>query len=201
MDMLEWAILTFMLVEEIILDNWQKPKNLGYPINTHKTENSLIVEKDGNTAYFVSNNNGFGQEDIFVFQLPKQLMAQEISDIELDIITKNKNEEIIFRNVIFASNSFIIDSSSYYELNQLVNYLKKNPEIQIEIQGHTDDMGNNTDNLKLSLQRAYEVYKYLKPKVINKLTYVGYGEKKPLYPNNSMENRALNRRTSFVILN
>ena len=71
MDMLEWAILTFMLVEEIIFDNWQKPKNLGYPINTHKTENSLIVEKDGNTAYFVSNNNGFGQEDIFVFQLPK----------------------------------------------------------------------------------------------------------------------------------
>ena len=183
------------------LHNWQKPKNLGYPINTHKTENSLIVEKDGNTAYFVSNNNGFGQEDIFVFQLPKQLMAQEISDIELDIITKNKNEEIIFRNVTFASNSFIIDSSSYYELNQLVNYLKKNPEIQIEIQGHTDDMGNNSDNLKLSLQRAYEVYKYLKPKVINKLTYVGYGEKKPLYPNNSMENRALNRRTSFVILN
>ena len=46
-------------------------------------------------------------------------MAQEISDIELDIITKNKNEEIIFRNVTFASNSFIIDSSSYYELIQL----------------------------------------------------------------------------------
>lgn len=183
------------------IDNWQRPKNLGYPINTYKTENSLIVEKDGNTAYFVSNKNGFGLEDIFIFQLPKEVMAQEITNIELDIITKNKNEEIIFRNVTFASNSFIIDTASYSELNQLVHYLIKNPEVEIEIQGHTDDQGNDIDNLELSLNRAYAVYKYLESKTVNKLSYVGYGEQNPLYPNNSIENRALNRRTSFVIIN
>ena len=182
-------------------NSWQKPENLGFPINTHYTENSLIVEKDGNTAYFVSNKNGYGLEDIFVFQLPNQLKAKEITNIELDIITKQSNEEIIFRNVTFESNSFIIDSSSYSELDQLVEYLIKNPELEIEIQGHTDDKGNDLDNLKLSISRAYEVYKYLNSRTENQLTYVGYGEQKPLFPNNSTQNRAKNRRTSFVIIN
>ena len=182
-------------------NSWQKPENLGFPINTHYTENSLIVEKDGNTAYFVSNKNGYGLEDIFVFQLPNQLRAKEITNIELDIITKQSNEEIIFRNVTFESNSFIIDSSSYSELDQLVEYLIKNPELEIEIQGHTDDKGNDLDNLKLSISRAYEVYKYLHSRTENQLTYVGYGEQKPLFPNNSTQNRAKNRRTSFVIIN
>ena len=183
------------------INSWQKPENLGFPINTHNTENSLIVEKDGNTAYFVSNKNGYGLEDIFVFQLPNQLKAKEITNIELDIITKQSNEEIIFRNVTFESNSFIIDSSSYSELDQLVEYLIKNPELEIEIQGHTDDQGNDLDNLKLSISRAYEVYKYLHSRTENQLTYVGYGEQKPLFPNNSTQNRAKNRRTSFVIIN
>ena len=183
------------------INSWQKPENLGFPINTHNTENSLIVEKDGNTAYFVSNKNGYGLEDIFVFQLPNQLKAKEITNIELDIITKQSNEEIIFRNVIFESNSFIIDSSSYSELDQLVEYLIKNPELEIEIQGHTDDQGNDLDNLKLSISRAYEVYKYLHSRTENQLTYVGYGEQNPLFPNNSTQNRAKNRRTSFVIIN
>ena len=184
-----------------IISNWQKPENLGYPINSHNTENSLVVEKDGNTAYFVSNKNSYGLEDIFIFQLPNQLMANKITNIELDIITKQKNEEIIFKNVTFASNSFIIDSSSYLELDQLVAYLIKNPDLEIEIQGHTDDQGNDLDNLKLSISRAYEVFKYLQTRTENKLTYVGYGEQNPLFPNNSIQNRAKNRRTSFVIIN
>ena len=129
MDILEWEILIFLLVEEKIkLIVGKNQKNLGFPINTHNTENSLIVEKDGNTAYFVSNKNGFGLEDIFVFG-SNQLKAKEITDIELDILTKQSNEEIIFRNVTFESNSFIIDSSSYSELDQLVKYLIKNPEL------------------------------------------------------------------------
>ncbi len=184
-----------------IINNWQKPENLGYPINSHNTENSLVVEKDGNTAYFVSNKNSYGLEDIFIFQLPNQLMANKITNIELDIITKQKNEEIIFKNVTFASNSFIIDSSSYLELDQLVAYLIKNPDLEIEIQGHTDDQGNDLDNLKLSISRAYEVFKYLQTRTENKLTYVGYGEQNPLFPNNSIQNKAKNRRTSFVIVN
>ena len=184
-----------------IISNWLKPENLGYPINSHNTENSLVVEKDGNTAYFVSNKNSYGLEDIFIFQLPNQLMANKITNIELDIITKQKNEEIIFKNVTFASNSFIIDSSSYLELDQLVAYLIKNPDLEIEIQGHTDDQGNDLDNLKLSISRAYEVFKYLQTRTENKLTYVGYGEQNPLFPNNSIQNRAKNRRTSFVIIN
>ena len=52
-------------------EQWNTPKNMGFPINTHNSENSLIVASDGKTAYYTSDKSGYGQEDIFVFELPK----------------------------------------------------------------------------------------------------------------------------------
>ena len=178
---------------------WGGPENIGYPINTYNTENSLVVANDGRTAYYTSNMSGFGLEDIFVFDLPQSMQAIEISDIELDIITHNIGDEIILKNVAFSSNSSEIDSSSFSELDILVAYLIKNPNLNIEIQGHTDDIGNETDNLTLSQNRARAVYEYLLPKINNILIYTGYGESKPLVPNYSENDRGLNRRTSFII--
>ena len=68
--------------------NWSKPINLGYPINTYNTENSLVVANDGKTAYFASNKSGFGLEDIFVFDLPENMQSDEISEFEMEIITQ-----------------------------------------------------------------------------------------------------------------
>ena len=181
------------------LDEWGPPQNLGYPINTHNTENSLIVDNDGITAYYTSNESGFGLEDIFSFYLPKSMQADKISTLELDIITNKIGDEVVLNNVTFPSNSSKIDSSSYAELNKLIAYLTKNPDIEIEIQGHTDNVGSYNDNLVLSEKRARAVYDYLITKVLNKLSYVGYGELRQLVPNDSDSLRSLNRRTSFVI--
>ena len=182
-----------------VLKEWSLPTNLGYPINTFNTENSLIVANDGRTAYYTSNQSGFGLEDIFVFNLPENLRANKLSAIELDIISSKKGKEVVLNNVVFASNSSKIDSSSFKQLNDLILYLLKNPDISLEIQGHTDNIGSNNDNLILSTQRAEVVYNYIRDKVSNRLEFKGYGELVPLFSNTSEENRLLNRRTSFII--
>ena len=56
---------------------------MGYPINTHNSENSLIVSSDGKTAYYTSDISGFGREDIFQFELPENLQAEPLADLEL----------------------------------------------------------------------------------------------------------------------
>ena len=180
-------------------NDWGSPKNMGYPINTFNTENSLIVANNGKTAYYTSDQSGFGKEDIFQFELPENLQAEPLDDLEMDIITQKVGEEVILKNVSFASNSYALEESSFVELEKLISYLKKNPGVKIEIQGHTDDVGNEINNQILSNQRAKAVYDYLIIKVKNKLSYTGYGESKPLVSNESENGRGLNRRTSFII--
>ena len=128
------------------------------------------------------------------------MQADEISTLELEIITQAIGKEIILRNVTFTSNSSEIDVTSYEELDKLIAYLIKNPNLQIEIQGHTDDVGSELYNQILSNERAKAVYDYLISKVSNKLRYIGYGETQPRVPNDSDKSRSLNRRTSFVII-
>jgi outer membrane protein OmpA-like peptidoglycan-associated protein len=124
------------------------------------------------------------------------LQAEPLADLELDIITNKAGEEVILKNVSFESNSYALEESSFAELNKLITYLQKNPNLQIEIQGHTDNVGNETDNQILSQQRAKVVFEYLIAKLENKLTFKGFGESQPLGGG-----REKNRRTSFVIIN
>ena len=62
----------------------------------------MIVLYDGKTAYYTSNKSGFGKEDIFMFNLPDNLQANKISDIEIDIIQNIRGEEIVLDNVVFS---------------------------------------------------------------------------------------------------
>ena len=105
-------------------------------------------------------------------------------------------------NITFASNSADIASSSYEELNRLVDLLKLNTQFKVEISAHTDDKGADAYNMKLSDRRANSVVNYLRLKGIpsNRLVAKGYGKTKPLVPNTSDENRAKNRRVEFKII-
>lgn len=108
---------------------------------------------------------------------------------------------VILKNIFFNTNQYSLLPASVTELTTLVDLLNNNANISIEIQGHTDDVGNVKDNEKLSMQRAKAVYDYLLEHKIaaERLTYKGYGESKPITSNSTEENRKLNRRTSFVI--
>ena len=77
------------------------PENLGYPINTHEVENSLIVASDGQTAYFASDKSGYGQE-YFLFNLPESAQPNQVYGLELDIISNESGVEIILDNKILS---------------------------------------------------------------------------------------------------
>ncbi|NVN96453.1 MAG: OmpA family protein [Bacteroidetes bacterium] len=105
------------------------------------------------------------------------------------------------KDINFTTNSFILTDESKNIIDGFIEFLKEHPKVNVDIQGYTDDIGNDKDNLILSDNRAKSVYEYLISMNIKaiRLSYKGYGESKPLLPNINDENRAKNRRTVFVI--
>ncbi len=105
-------------------------------------------------------------------------------------------------DIFYATNSSEIDAKSTLILNEFADYLKFNATMHISIQGHTDNVGSNQDNLVLSTDRAYNVKAYLESKGIHgsRIQFKGFGEAKPIASNETAQGRAENRRTEFVIL-
>jgi cytochrome c oxidase subunit 2 len=113
------------------------------------------------------------------------------------------DKTLSLNHISFESGSATLTSNSKYELDNLVTGLNAFPNISIEISGHTDSNGDAAANLALSSSRAAAVAKYLADRGISagRLKPRGYGDTKPLVPNDSPENMAKNRRTEFTILN
>lgn len=110
-------------------------------------------------------------------------------------------EKIILRNIFYETDRYTLMEESVSELNKLLEFLTVNPDLAIEIGGHTDNIGTAAYNLELSLRRASEVYNYLVGRGIpaNRLSYKGFGFSEPLAPNDTEEGRAMNRRTEIRI--
>ena len=104
-------------------------------------------------------------------------------------------------NINFETNSSTLNASSYAGLDRLVENLKMNSDVSIELSAHTDDIGSDAYNFKLSDQRAASVAEYLVTKGIAKSRIIskGYGKTMPLVPNTSDENRAKNRRVELKV--
>ena len=111
-------------------------------------------------------------------------------------------ERVVMKNVFFDFNQSILKPESQVELNKLYALLKQNPQMRIEISGHTDNVGGEEHNLTLSENRAKAVFNYLITKGIreDQMRFAGYGYSKPIAPNDTEEGRALNRRTEFSII-
>ena len=103
--------------------------------------------------------------------------------------------------MLFDPNSFELTKKSQIILEGFSRYLINNSTIQIEIQGHTDDLGDDKVNFSLSESRCKSVQTFLISKgiEISRLTVKGFGESKPKFKNDSEVNRAKNRRTEFKI--
>lgn len=112
------------------------------------------------------------------------------------------DKPVVLRNVFFNTGSAELLPASRLELDRLVALLNEHPTLRIRINGHTDDIGGEADNLQLSEARARAVYDYLLKAGIaaERLRYKGFGESSPLVPNSSPENRRMNRRTEFEVL-
>ena len=261
---------------------WSKPINLGYPINTHKNENSITVAASGEIALFASERDGgFGGLDLYEFELPEFAKAKAVSYVQgmvIDEQTKAKvaaqiqifdlktgdmvaetfsdpmsgeflitlptenayalnasalgyllysqnfdfkavenvkgvdkvvemkrikeGNSIVLENIFFDSDKSSLKESSIPELNKLLEILNYYPELKIEIQGHTDNVGEDSYNLKLSQDRAQSVLNWLGEKGIDqdRLSAKGFGETKAIASNENEEGRAKNRRTEILIL-
>jgi len=131
----------------------------------------------------------------------------ELSDYQLvdkDIYLKNVaiGSKIVLRNIFFDTGQSRLRPESNTELNRLYELLRDIPALSIEISGHTDNVGTEAYNIKLSEDRAMAVVNFLVQKGINRnrLIAKGYGPNRPIASNDSAEGRQLNRRTEFEII-
>jgi outer membrane protein OmpA-like peptidoglycan-associated protein len=113
-----------------------------------------------------------------------------------------KEEVIVLRGINFASGQAVIPPSEYPVLDQVVQVLKANEKVRVEIGGHTDSVGSETYNQGLSERRAQSVRNYLIQRGIaaSRLEARGYGEYQPVASNGTREGRSQNRRIEFRVL-
>ncbi len=165
----------------------QKLGNFLVNIPTNK-ELAINVSRDG---YFFYSKN-------FSFNSSKEPI---LMDIALEKI-KISDKPFVLENIFFDVAKYNLKSESRVELDKLFELMKTNPELKIEVGGHTDSDGDADKNQALSEKRAKSVVNYLVMKGIDasRLKYKGYGETKPRADNDSPENKALNRRTEVKII-
>jgi outer membrane protein OmpA-like peptidoglycan-associated protein len=122
--------------------------------------------------------------------------------INLIIVPVEVGAQLTLNYITFATASADLNHTSFMELDRVIEFLQKNPTVEIEISAHTDDVGNADYNLKLSQRRAQSAVAYMTAKGVDKkkLKGVGYGKDKPAFPNDSDENRAKNRRVELRII-
>ena len=121
-------------------------------------------------------------------------------DIYLEPVRAGR--KMVLNNLFFDTNKYELKPKSRTELDRLIQFMQHYQDVQVEVSGHTDDVGADADNLVLSQNRARAVYDYLiahgvKP---HRLRYKGYGETIPLVGNDSEAHRQQNRRIEFRIL-
>ena len=126
---------------------------------------------------------------------------KNVKDLKVELIPIASGEEFVFENVFFGFDSFELKQESLSSLRRLDRFLKDNPKVAILITGHTDNLGSDDYNLKLSLQRAQSVQSYLLKAGIkaDRIKVVGKGFREPMVPNSSPSNQALNRRITVSV--
>lgn len=182
--------------------NKQKVKIKVYA-NNKEVEEILIAE--AGEKMFLRKGDRYqvvtASEEGYFFS-SKEIVAGEQSSLTLEVLPIEVDGRIALNNITFETNSAALKESSRFELDLVVDLMKVNPKLQVEISAHTDDIGDEDSNLKLSNKRALSALEYLIKKGVAKDRMVskGYGESRPLVGNDSDTNRAQNRRVELRVL-
>jgi len=123
--------------------------------------------------------------------------------LNIELEKKKEGEKLVLHNIFFETGKSELLAASSIELERVVKMMQDAPNLKIEIIGHTDDVGDDGSNLRLSQSRAQSVLNYLSEKGIDgsRLSATGKGETEPIADNTTEEGRAQNRRTEFLIRN
>lgn len=158
-------------------------------VNKEKPQNLIVnVKKEGHS---------FDTKLITVEQQKKDVIT---NDAEVKKVEVGKTCDL--HDINFKTNDYSLTEESEQIIRLFVEFLEENPMVKVEIQGHTDNIGDDNSNLKLSQQRAKSVYDYVISQGVDasRISYKGYGESRPIADNKTEAGRAKNRRTVFVIL-
>jgi OOP family OmpA-OmpF porin len=106
------------------------------------------------------------------------------------------------KSVLFVQSKPVLLEESYDELDMVVDFMKLNPSVMIQLSGHTDNRGRHEMNMKLSRERVDAVKAYLVSKGVEsrRISGQGFGGTRPIADNDAEETRALNRRVEFTIM-
>ena len=169
-------------------------------VQTDETGNYFITLPVGKDYAFNVNRKGY------LFYSDNFLMSTRSPDStyekNIPLQPIEANASIILNNIFFDVNKFELKTESQVEMEKLIQLLTENPNVKIEISGHTDNVGKPADNLLLSNNRAKAVVSYLVSKKIasQRLTAKGYGETKPIGNNKTEAGKAMNRRTEMKVI-
>lgn len=170
-----------------------------------------IAKSDPKTGYYeiilpLHKSYGFYAEKEGFYSVRDNINLTEIKDYQeiernLYLTPIEVGQTVQLNNVFFYRGQARLQTTSYAELDKLVKMLKENNNIEISLEGHTDNQGNPELNIQLSEDRIIAVKKYLSMNGINeqRITGKGWGGEKPIADNGSELTRRLNRRVEFKI--
>lgn len=156
------------------------------------------IERNQNVTLSVEGN-GIAFNSRLVAK--KDQPAPVVSKLDMETRETKQGTPFVINDIYYSTNSADIATDSKIILDAFAEYLIENPAMEVEIGGHTDDVGDDKANLALSSERAFEVMNYLAGKGVTakRMSYHGYGETKPVGSNTTEEGRSRNRRTEFII--
>jgi outer membrane protein OmpA-like peptidoglycan-associated protein/tetratricopeptide (TPR) repeat protein len=202
---------TLVEVEGIVIDESGRILAEGnIEIINNSTEEVVartVTDKSGKYRVKLKAGKNYGivaSEEGYLFQslnidIPADKDHMDLPSIKLKKIKAGSN--MVLNNIFFDFDKASLRADSKSELARVLNLLKKNPGMKIEISGHTDNKGSAAYNQKLSEARAKSVIDFLISMEIEKqrLTYKGYGFTNPVASNDTEEGRQLNRRIEFKV--
>jgi len=165
------------------------------------------VYEDGNSGYYTVAKNGMeykikvsctNNSDYLLYVLEMEAMKQEITANEM-LNALNKDGYMAL-NILFETGKSTIQSESLPIVDQISELMKSDASLNLSIEGHTDNVGDAVSNKKLSTDRAKAVMDAIIAKGVDKtrLSFIGWGQEKPVADNRMEEGRTINRRVEIV---
>jgi len=175
-----------------------------------RSDSSYVTRGSADGKYAIS----LRRTNVYTIEIQAEGFVNLSERLDMQSITMNSVElnfrlqpievgtVVNLKSVLFQMGTTQLLDESYNELNVVVDFLRTNPKVEIELEGHTDNRGDMKKNLELSQQRVDKIKSYLVSKGINarRIKGKGYGGSRPIATNNTEEARRLNRRVEFRII-
>jgi len=202
-----------VLVYGTVLNSKTKtPISTGITYHNFASDNEVgVASSNPDNGYYeivlpVSQVYSFFAEKTGFYSVQDRLDLTEVegySEIKRDLYLTpiEIGQQVTMNNVLFYQSKAELTPTSYPELDKLARMMMENPAISIQLEGHTDNIGDRFKNIRLSQDRVAAVRNYLINQGVaeERITGQGYGGSKPIADNSNETTRRLNRRVEFII--